>query len=139
MTEQPPGQPPAQAPGQPPVHPAPYGPPHYPVPGYPPPAYPPVTQPVAYPPAQPLASYPPPVPYAPVGQPPPPALRPAFPHPEPREHHEMYRTWTYHWWRPVVGIVTIPIAMTTAKTPSTGAGSMRTNPSSSRPTTHAAS
>jgi uncharacterized protein len=104
---------------QPPVHPAPYGPPHYPVPGYPP-AYPPVgypppAYPAGYPPAQPdaqpLSSYPPPVPYAPVGQPPTPALRPAFPHPEPREYHEMYRTWSYHWWRPVVGIVTIPIAM----------------------------
>ena len=29
--------------------------------------------------------------------------RPPFPHPEPREYHQMFRTWSYAWWRPVVG------------------------------------
>ncbi|WP_148574560.1 type II CAAX prenyl endopeptidase Rce1 family protein [Nocardioides caldifontis] len=37
--------------------------------------------------------------------------RPSFPHAEPREYHEMYRTWTYRWWKPVLGIITIPVAM----------------------------
>ena len=48
---------------------------------------------------------------APGWGPPTPPRRPAFPHPEPREYHEMYRTWSYRWWKPVLGIITIPIAM----------------------------
>jgi uncharacterized protein len=40
-----------------------------------------------------------------------PAERPAFPHPEPRAYHEMYRTWSYRWWRPVVGIVALLAGM----------------------------
>ncbi len=47
------------------------------------------------------------------------ARRPPYPHPEPRHYHQMFRTWTYAWWRPVVGIlllaagmlVVLPIAM----------------------------
>ena len=133
---EPPVQQPVQAPVQQPVqqYPGPYGPPHYPAPGYGPPAYnqqgyPPAgypPQPYApqgYPPAgYPPPGYPPPgyaspgyppqgwagpqAPYQPVSQP-----RPPYPHPEPREFHEMYRTWTYSWWRPVVGIVLVPIGM----------------------------
>ena len=30
---------------------------------------------------------------------------PAFPHPEPTPYHLMLRTWTYAWWKPVVGVV----------------------------------
>jgi len=30
---------------------------------------------------------------------------PRFPHPEPREYHQMLRTWNYAWWKPVLGIV----------------------------------
>ena len=100
----------------------PYGPPHYPAPGYgqPGPSQPP------YPDASPAPGYPQPTPYAapPVAYAPPPgyappvgyaapapAPRPPYPHPEPREYHEMYRTWTYHWWRPVVGILLLGIGM----------------------------
>lgn len=36
---------------------------------------------------------------------------PAFPHPEPRPYHQMLRTWSYAWWRPVVGIVVCGAAM----------------------------
>lgn len=32
---------------------------------------------------------------------------PPFPHPEPREYHQMLRTWNYAWWRPAVGIVAV--------------------------------
>lgn len=39
------------------------------------------------------------------------ALRPSFPHPEPVEYHRMYRTWTYRWWRPVLGILLLGIGM----------------------------
>jgi membrane protease YdiL (CAAX protease family) len=112
---------PAQPPG-----PGPYGPPHYPVAGYPPPGdsaagYPPAGYPMPYPPA-----YPPPY-SGPVGTLPAPQSqhqpqsqpqylpryqpRPSFPHPEPREYHEMYRTWTYRWWRPVVGILLLALGM----------------------------
>ena len=117
-----------------PVSPAPYGTPTGPpVPGYPPPpATPPpatrlrVTQPLVatgrrpppYPVPTPVAAGPqPPVQGWPVppGQPvqPPPtafspaAQRPAFPHPEPRPYHLMLRTWTYAWWRPVVGLIAL--------------------------------
>jgi membrane protease YdiL (CAAX protease family) len=30
---------------------------------------------------------------------------PSFPHPQPQPYHLMLRTWTYEWWKPVVGIV----------------------------------
>ncbi|MFL6109137.1 MAG: CPBP family intramembrane glutamic endopeptidase [Marmoricola sp.] len=33
------------------------------------------------------------------------------PHPEPRSYPLMLRTWTYDWWRPVVGLVLLPVAM----------------------------
>ena len=33
------------------------------------------------------------------------------PHPEPRSYPLMLRTWTYAWWRPVVGLVALPVAM----------------------------
>ena len=84
----------------------PYGPPHYPVTGQPPPAQP-YAQQQPYP--QPYSPpYPPPQPPTqPWVRPP----RPAFPHPEPREYHEMYRTWTYAWWRPVVGIFLLVLGM----------------------------
>ena len=45
-------------------------------------------------------------PYLPVRQP-----RPPYPHPEPRQYHEMYRTWTYAWWRPAVGIVLLGLGL----------------------------
>lgn len=48
------------------------------------------------PPAYPLAQRPP------VARPLPP-----FPHPEPREYHQMLRTWNYRWWKPVVGVVAL--------------------------------
>ena len=34
-----------------------------------------------------------------------PAEARAFPHPEPTPYHLMLRTWTYAWWRPVVGVL----------------------------------
>jgi len=115
MTEPPYGQPPQQA--QPPYGPPPYGqqppygPPHYPVTGYPPAGYPPPGWP-AQPPVQPSAPAPYPVPQggAPM-QAWQAAPRPAFPHAEPREYHQMYRTWTYRWWRPVVGILLLAVGM----------------------------
>ena len=73
------------------------------------PPYPTAQQPpypAPYPPG-----YPPAAPPYGWAQPAPPAPRPAFPHPEPREYHEMYRTWSYRWWKPVIGIVTLPLAM----------------------------
>ena len=107
--------------------PAPYGPPHYPVPGSSqPPAYPPPAQPVPVYPATGWRGQAPPAPYQsgqewpyqaqsrlpyPAGGPAAGQPRPAYPHPEPREYHEMYRTWTYHWWRPVVGIVAVLVGM----------------------------
>ena len=30
------------------------------------------------------------------------------PHPEPRSYPLMLRTWTYVWWRPVVGLLALP-------------------------------
>ena len=99
----PPGQPAGQPGGQPPYQswpPQPY-PQQYPPPyaaqypqQYPPAAYPP-QYPTPYPQwsAYPDATYPPQTP------------RPSFPHPAPREYHEMLRTWTYAWWRPTVGIL----------------------------------
>jgi membrane protease YdiL (CAAX protease family) len=45
----------------------------------------------------------------PAGQPAyaPPQPLPSFPHPEPRRYEQMLRTWTYEWWRPLVGIVLV--------------------------------
>ena len=40
-----------------------------------------------------------------------PAPLPRFPHPEPREYHEMLRTWNYAWWKPVVGILLVAVGM----------------------------
>jgi len=40
-----------------------------------------------------------------------PQPRPPYPHPEPRQYHEMYRTWTYAWWRPVVGIILLGVGL----------------------------
>jgi uncharacterized protein len=53
-------------------------------------------------------------PYPPYPAPPvtpaPPVL-PTFPHAQPQPYHLMLRTWTYEWWKPVVGIVLAMIGM----------------------------
>ncbi len=36
---------------------------------------------------------------------------PRFPHPEPREYHQMLRTWNYAWWKPVVGVLMVIVGM----------------------------
>lgn len=36
---------------------------------------------------------------------------PRFPHPEPREYHQMLRTWNYAWWKPVLGIALVLVGM----------------------------
>ena len=36
---------------------------------------------------------------------------PSFPHPEPAPYHLVLRTWTYHWWRPAVGLVLLVLGM----------------------------
>jgi uncharacterized protein len=36
---------------------------------------------------------------------------PPFPHPEPRQYHQMLRTWNYAWWRPTVGIILVLVGM----------------------------
>ena len=36
---------------------------------------------------------------------------PSFPHAEPTPYHLILRTWTYHWWRPLVGIVLLALGM----------------------------
>lgn len=67
---------------------------------------------------RPAASWAPPAPgdVAYAGRPPLPAGGagpgwPAFPHPEPREYHQMLLTWNYRWWRPVVGVLICAVAM----------------------------
>lgn len=64
--------------------------------------------------------YPPaPSPYGPYGSgpyaaaPPPgrPDQLPRFPHPEPREYHQMLRTWNYAWWKPVLGTALVLVGM----------------------------
>lgn len=40
-----------------------------------------------------------------------PGRLPNFPHPEPREYHQMLRTWNYRWWKPVVGIIMVVFGM----------------------------
>ena len=134
--EEKPGRPPEPQPGpapgpvtdgpvepaqEPPVAWGPYGPPHYPVGSYPERGW----SDQAWPGPTHLAPYPTghqqPYPYrlpasyggavATLPAPSRPRARPSFPHPEPREYHEMYRTWTYHWWRPVVGIFLLALGM----------------------------
>jgi uncharacterized protein len=39
------------------------------------------------------------------------ALLPSFPHSEPRPYHQMLRTWTYAWWKPVLGMLVSLLAM----------------------------
>lgn len=80
-------------------------------------------QPPQEPPRPPAPRFPPP-PYGarPAPLPPPPShaqaawaapsgvgarAYPAFPHPEPTPYHQMLRTWTYRWWRPVVGLLVL--------------------------------
>ena len=47
-----------------------------------------------------------PYPYYPAPQvPPAPPVPRSFPHAQPQPYHLMLRTWTYEWWKPVVGIV----------------------------------
>jgi membrane protease YdiL (CAAX protease family) len=83
--------------------------------GYPPsygaepgqPAASPVSQPVSQP-------TPPPAPWAGYGAAPAPVLEDPrldteHPHPEPRSYALMLRTWSYEWWRPVVGILLLGI------------------------------
>jgi membrane protease YdiL (CAAX protease family) len=48
----------------------------------------------------------PPAPYAPAKPP-----LPRYPHPEPREFHQMLRTWNYAWWKPVLGIALVIVGM----------------------------
>lgn len=36
---------------------------------------------------------------------------PSFPHAEPMAYHQMLRTWTYAWWKPVVGILVCAVGM----------------------------
>ncbi|HEU4512729.1 MAG TPA: CPBP family intramembrane glutamic endopeptidase [Nocardioidaceae bacterium] len=36
---------------------------------------------------------------------------PRFPHPEPREYHQMLRTWNYAWWKPVLGMALVVVGM----------------------------
>lgn len=97
MTE-PQGPPPGQPPGPyqywPTPHPQQYPPPD--APAYPPPYAAPSQQWPAYPPPAYAA----------------PAPRPSFPHAEPREYHEMLRTWTYAWWRPTLGVLLLVAGMT---------------------------
>ncbi|HEX6249705.1 MAG TPA: CPBP family intramembrane glutamic endopeptidase [Nocardioidaceae bacterium] len=101
---------PGQGPWAAPYPPQPYGapapwppPPGYPPPGYPPPGYPP-------------PGYPGGQPYAGAGYPPPPSAvqetrLPPFPHPEPREYHQMLRTWNYAWWKPILGTALVVLGM----------------------------
>lgn len=48
-----------------------------------------------------------PLPPAPPARP----VLPRFPHPEPREYHQMLRTWNYAWWKPVLGIALVVVGM----------------------------
>jgi uncharacterized protein len=93
MSEQPPPQPPYQGP---PPHPPYQGPP-YQGPTYQGPPYQGPPAPTPY-------WQPPPVAYAP------PRPVSAFPHAEPMPYHQMLRTWTYAWWKPVVGIAVVIVA-----------------------------
>lgn len=107
----------SQYPPYPPHQAAPQQAPGYPPPGYAPPQYPPPYQGqyAGYPPPYQgqYAGYPPPYPYgppAPYGYPVAPAVpRPSFPHDRPREYHQMLRTWTYEWWRSLVGLILMAV------------------------------
>ncbi|NUR09993.1 MAG: CPBP family intramembrane metalloprotease [Nocardioidaceae bacterium] len=52
----------------------------------------------------PVHDYPPPTYYPPRSYQPQPRY-PSFPHPEPTPYHQMLRTWTYVWWKPVLGLL----------------------------------
>ncbi len=64
--------------------------------------------PAAEPGAAPVGYWPPP---QTVAQPTPPGRLPAFPHAAPTPYHQMLRTWTYAWWKPVVGILISLVGM----------------------------
>jgi len=53
--------------------------------------------------------------YPPGSWPPPPAPGPAplprFPHAAPRPYHLILRTWNYRWWKPLVGVLSLLLAM----------------------------
>jgi uncharacterized protein len=49
--------------------------------------------------------------WGPPAPPPPAAPLPSYPHPEPREYHQMLRTWNYAWWKPLVGILLVGVGM----------------------------
>jgi uncharacterized protein len=89
----PPG-PPGQGPYRPAAAPSPAGPPGAYPPGYPPPG--------AYPP--PAGAYPPPGAWTPYGQYQPPARGFRAPAGEPRPYHQLLRSPSYRWWRPVVSL-----------------------------------
>lgn len=67
--------------------------------------------PGAWPPPQQQPQYPPPAydggrgPAHPSYQPH--AAYPTFPHAEPQPYHQMLRTWSYAWWKPIVGTVAL--------------------------------
>lgn len=76
-----------------------WAPPRPSAPRFPPPAYGAVP-----------ARYPAPTQYAPAGwgYPAGPATAyPAFPHPVPTPYHQMLRTWTYRWWKPLIGLAVL--------------------------------
>jgi membrane protease YdiL (CAAX protease family) len=99
----PPGETPGPYPGQPQPYPgqAPYPSGYSHQPPWPPPS------PYGGPP-QPWGA---PQPWGPMPANQPPQRLPSFPHPEPREYHQMLRTWNYAWWRPVVGILLVVVGM----------------------------
>ncbi len=47
----------------------------------------------------------------PTQAPPPMTEKPSFPHAEPTPYHLVLRTWSYHWWRPLVGIALLAAGM----------------------------
>jgi uncharacterized protein len=49
--------------------------------------------------------------WGPPAPPPPAAPLPSYPHPEPREYHQMLRTWNCAWWKPLVGILLVGVGM----------------------------
>lgn len=67
---------------------------------------PPPPYPYGYGPPPPYGYRPPP-PYPPAPRRDEGGVLPPFPHPEPREYHQMLRTWNYAWWKPVLGIVLV--------------------------------
>lgn len=75
--------------------------------------YPPAPSPYGPYPSGPYAAAPyPPSPYAQGSPLPVPSDQlPRFPHPEPREYHQMLRTWNYAWWKPVLGTALVLVGM----------------------------